>query len=578
MGEDCTFHEEEVLEKEGQTVIVIIILAIVFLLMLTAPFFIAYIYVTKKDTTPLNIRQGKVKDPRYFGKSFAAKVEENLEKSEKETIHLSKNEYFVDGDKRIIEAEEVNRIIICRHEDFIAQEEVKTFNKEIYGACNVAFLNKDVSVRAAYAKKMMVLGAGVLVERWVDAEETLAIYDNCVLGMSASAGRRMSLGKGCSFRRLYAPEILAGRYPGTGEEEVKRSVPPISKADTPPEIVRNIKVIDKEYTNDKNEANITLFAIDDVTVLENIIVKGDITTEQSVRICDNAVVCGNIFAEHDIRIGTGAIVLGNIFTQGNVYIESGAMIGRPGSIVSVIAREEITIEKDVILHGFVSCEKIGRILNSMQVWDGVQYSYLPLPQVRTSLVLEDWESYEKLGEHGVRNDDFLTTASIMLPLKEISDSTFYGCKALATVTLPPEIEKIGNYTFTECESLAELTALSGLALREIGTSAFENCRLLPEVSFPASLERLGNAAFAGCEGLKQVTFAQGCALTEIGNHCFKDCKNVTEILLPEGVMQIGMSAFAGCDSLQKLRVPRTCETQPGIAELKDSGIEITFSE
>lgn len=558
--------------------IVIIILAIVFFLMLTAPFFIAYLYVKKKDATPLNIRQGKVKDPRYFGKSFAGKVEENLEKSEKETIRLSKNEFFVDGDKRIIEAEEVNRIIICRNEDFLAQEDVKRFNKEIYGAQNVAFLKKGVTVRAAYSKKMMVLGLGVLVERWVDAEETLAIYDDCVLGMSATAGRRLSIGRGCIFRRLYAPEILVGHYPDTLGELDPISIPPISEDEHEPEIVRNIKIIDKEYTNEMNEANLTLFAIDDVTVLENIIVKGDITTEQSVRVCDNAVVCGNVFAEHDIRIGAGAIVLGNLFTQGNIYVEKGAMLGRPGGIISVIARGNIEIEQETVIHGYVSCEGMGRIMNSVQSMEGIQFGYLPLAPVQELLLLEDREDYEKFGIEGVRNDHFLRTAVIRVPLKEITGSMFYKCSALAGVTLPAEIEVIGNYAFAECVSLAELTPLSGLALKKVGTSAFENCKLLSGVSFPASLETLGNAAFAGCNGLTYISFAENCALKSVGSHCFKDCMNVTEIILPKGVTQIGMSAFDGCNALRKITVPRCCETQQGIMELKDSGIEIVYLE
>lgn len=558
--------------------ILIIILTVVFLLMLTAPFLIACFYVKKKDAIPLNIRQEKVKNPRYFGKSFAAKIEENLEKSEKETIRLSKSEYFLDGDKRIIEAEEVNRIIICRNEDFLAQEEVKVFHKEIYGAQNVAFLNKGVVVRAAYAKKMMVLGTGVLVERWVDAEETLAIYDNCELGMSATAGRRLSIGKGCTFRRLFAPEILVGHYPESLGETEFLQIPPVSQDESKPEIVRNIKVIDREYANEKNEANITLFAIDDVTVLENLIVKGDITTEQSVRVCDNAVVCGNIFAEHDIRIGAGAIVLGNIFTQGNIYVEKGAMIGRPGNIISLIARGDIEFEKDVVVHGFVSCEGTGRIINAVQSWDGIQFGYLPLAPVQTSMILSDWESYEKLGTQGVRNDIFLETAKIQVPLKEIAGSTFYGCSALREVTIPNEVEGIGNYAFAGCVSLADITPLSGLSLRTVGISAFENCRLLSGVSFPASLERLGNAAFAGCAGLTYISFAADCALESIGSHCFKDCANVTEIILPKGVKQIGMSAFDACTSLRKLVVPKCCETEPGIAELKDSGIEIVYLE
>ncbi len=558
--------------------IYIIILAIVFLVMLTAPFGIAYIYAKNRKSDILLIRQEKVKDARYFGKSFAKMVEENLETTEKGTICLSHQERFVDGDKRVISTQEVDQIIICRDEDFIAEKEVKAFHKEIYSANNVAMLGNETVLRAAYAKKMMVLGKGTIVERWVDAEETLAIYDDCRLGMSASAGRRLSIGKGCTFHRLFAPEILVGQYPESIKLMQSKTIPRLLESEKELEVVRNIKTIDNKLANDDHVANITVLSVEDVVVLERLIVKGDITSEKSVRVCDNAIVCGNIFAEEDIRIGSDAIVFGNVFTQGSIYLESGAMIGRPGSIVSVIAREDIVMEKKVTIHGYVSCEKNGSVVSAATEREDEQYSYLSLAAIRTHLYLEDASSYEKVKETGFRNDEFLQKVEINLALKEIPRSLFYGCKSLKSVSLPISIERIGQHAFAECVELAEMTSLSELKLGTIETSAFENCHKLPGITLPEQLTCIGNAAFSGCSELKYVLFAPGCELKEIGSHCFKDCTSLTELILPARVERIGMSAFAGCDALKKITIPERCMNQPGIEELTKCDVQISYLE
>ena len=44
---------------------------------------------------------------------------------------------------------------------------------------------------APFAGASAFLGAGTIVDRWVDANETLFAAKDCGLGMSASAGERL---------------------------------------------------------------------------------------------------------------------------------------------------------------------------------------------------------------------------------------------------------------------------------------------------------------------------------------------------------------------------------------------------
>jgi len=78
-----------------------------------------------------------------------------------------------------------------------------------------------------------------------------------------------------------------------------------------------------------------------------------------LNIMENVTICGNVFADGDIRVGRGTIVLGNIFSQGSISLASGVKISRPNIIKSIIGKKEVTLEKDVIIYGYVSTEGVG---------------------------------------------------------------------------------------------------------------------------------------------------------------------------------------------------------------------------
>lgn len=553
----------------------IIVLTVVFVIMLLAPFVGAMAYCRKRKGSILNIQQEKIKDARYFGKSFAELVEKNISSVEEETIILSKEEEFVDGDEEISLPEEVEKLIICQDKSFYSPKKVKVYQKEIYSGHNMAIVENEVKLRAAYAKEKMVLGEKTKIERWVDAEQTLAVYDQCNLGMSASAGKRLSIGKDCRFRRLYAPEILIGQYPEQIKDAMEHRNPRIFKAANQLDIKRNIDCVDQDVADEQGVADITVLSRGNVKILEHIIVKGDVRSHKGVRLCDDAVVCGNIFAEADVHIGKNAVVLGNVFTQGDIYIEENAMIGQKGKISSIIARETITFEKNVSVFGYVSCERGGKVVSSNLEREKQSWGFLPLTEFRTELYFNQLDEYEKVDEQGFRKEEFLKKVEIKVQAKKIPKSMFFDCEALEQVVLPDSIEKIGPYAFADCNSLKYITSFAKMKITSIGTSAFENCEALEIVEFPKELETLGGAAFGGCKGLKKVQFAENSRLKVVGNHCFRGCEKLEEIELPDSVEKIGLSAFADCKALKRISIPKSCEMEPGIVELQGvAGLQI----
>ena len=78
--------------------------------------------------------------------------------------------------------------------------------------------------------------------------------------------------------------------------------------------------------------------------------------------------------------------------------------------------------------------------------------------------------------------------------------TFAYCSSLTEVTLPRNVEEIGNGCFGECYALRSFTA-DGLKM--IPFQALMNCSSLQTLSLPA-VEEINRAAFYGCSSLKQV--------------------------------------------------------------------------
>lgn len=336
----------------------IIWLAACFVILLLVPMAAAAVYYRKKQGMVLYIDQGRTKDPRFFGKSFASLIEKQLPVLDGEWIELSKKEKFKDGDEGKL-PDETKELVLCRTKDFTAPENVRVYQKEVYGSQNAAFDRRDTKLRAAYCRGRMRLGRGAEVVRWVDAEETLAVYDGCSLGISASAGNRMSIGCNCTFRRLFAPEILLGQYPEQTAEPKERKDVVVWKQGTCRR--ENISYVSSEDADEEGVFDATVISWDNVKIADGIIVRGGVRSHKSVRIFDGAVVCGNIFAEQDIYLGRNSLVLGNVFSQGSVYMEEYAQVGEKGSIRSVIARDNIEIQKNCFVYGYISCEKKGSV-------------------------------------------------------------------------------------------------------------------------------------------------------------------------------------------------------------------------
>lgn len=74
---------------------------------------------------------------------------------------------------------------------------------------------------------------------------------------------------------------------------------------------------------------------------------------------------------------------------------------------------------------------------------------------------------------------------------------------LTSVSLPPSLVAIGNFTFYGCSGIAGLTLPSSIEV--IGAGAFFNCTGLASITIPAAVTSIGQNAFFDCTSLATVT-------------------------------------------------------------------------
>lgn len=154
-------------------------LIVLFIVLLLFPIINSVFYLKKYKSGILHINQNRVRDARYFGKAFASLIESQKIGVSDNQIKLSQLETFVDGDVQEKYPTVVSELVICRKKDYYPPADVKEFQKEIYSAKNIVLNQDRLIARAVYSRRNIILGSGTQIKRWVDADGTLAIYENC---------------------------------------------------------------------------------------------------------------------------------------------------------------------------------------------------------------------------------------------------------------------------------------------------------------------------------------------------------------------------------------------------------------
>lgn len=87
----------------------------------------------------------------------------------------------------------------------------------------------------------------------------------------------------------------------------------------------------------------------------------------------------------------------------------------------------------------------------------------------------------------------------------------------------------------------------GNNLTTIGEGAFYGCAALASITIPESVTSIGTSAFNGCSSLTSITIPDG--VTTIKDYMFSGCSSLTNITIPDSVTNIGSDVFYDCNAL-----------------------------
>lgn len=337
------------------------LICIIFITMLAFPIGIG-LSIKKFESKPLFIQQSNIKDPRYFAVSFREIFSKGWNKYDGSgCVKLSQLEKVIEVDQNEIPPNNVcNSIVYARSDiDFTPNKGIH-FEKEIYAKGN-AFLYDIPELRAIACDKNLLLGIDTNVIRWADAEGFLIVHEDCNLGISTSSASKLFIGRNCTFKRLYAPEIYLGIENVNLHKFVYSTFSDKKKVLINQNIIRDIEYVNDDNTDENKVFYNTIITKRNITVLANFEVQGHITSHKNVKIESNAIVHGNIFAEGNVFIGSNARVLGVVFSQENIHMDPDAVVGQPGKTKSIVARGDIIIENNCRVYGYIGTEGNGII-------------------------------------------------------------------------------------------------------------------------------------------------------------------------------------------------------------------------
>lgn len=139
----------------------------------------------------------------------------------------------------------------------------------------------------------------------------------------------------------------------------------------------------------------------------------------------------------------------------------------------------------------------------------------------------------------------------------VASKMFYGCNNLISITGTDNLIKISSYAFYGCKSLNDIGFL-GNKLTEIKEKAFAECSGITNLTLPANVEFLGENAFENCNKITKLSIGYLYQKSTGGNrnllyHLGNNFANsVTEIeLIGNKITCLQANYFSGFTSLEK---------------------------
>ncbi len=145
-------------------------------------------------------------------------------------------------------------------------------------------------------------------------------------------------------------------------------------------------------------------------------------------------------------------------------------------------------------------------------------------------------------------------------VRKIGRNSFWNCRKLEKIVIPPSVREIGYNPFASCVNL-EFENYSDMFSVENGLLLDREKKQLicctskiteKRVKLPSSLVNIGRNSFTGCESLRELNIISG--VQQISRGSFSGCINLEKIHIPKTVKRIEGWAFNGCTMLKQIKI------------------------
>ena len=156
----------------------------------------------------------------------------------------------------------------------------------------------------------------------------------------------------------------------------------------------------------------------------------------------------------------------------------------------------------------------------------------------------------------------LTSLTIPSNVQTIGDSAFGGCKNLTNLVIENGVTTVEQYAFS---GIGVTSLVVPSSMETLSYCVFADCDNLVEVELSNGVVTIGEKAFYWCENLKKIKFSS--TVTTIGTNAFSMCTGLTSIYLPSTITSVAQgnyrySPFLGCSSTLVIYCERTSSEGP----------------
>ena len=189
-------------------------------------------------------------------------------------------------------------------------------------------------------------------------------------------------------------------------------------------------------------------------------------------------------------------------------------------------------------------------------------------------------SVTSIGDSAFSGCDSLSEIVIPSSVTSIGDYAFSGCSSLKYISIPKSVIGLNGNPFVKWKGNLECLSPNFVyeddilfnkdksriisfrnqniesyvipsSVTSIGDWAFSNCDSLSEIVIPSSVTSIGDGAFSFCRSLSEIVIPS--SVTSIGDWAFSNCDSLSEIVIPSSVTSIGDSAFTNCKFQDNLK-------------------------